>query len=252
MSLYRGAFLEGFSLADCAPFEEWLLLKREQYTRLVLKTLYFLADYYETLGDFEQAQRCAWLQFEIEPWLEEGYQQLIRALAFGGLRSTALSQYETCRKLLARELGITPGRKTQNIYEAICKDDLAALHSSRNLAPQHPLEPVKPVVLPAEIHRNLGPDPPFVGFKSELAWLQGCLEESLAGAEKSSSSPATWAAGRRPRPPICSPRLGALSRPGRCLRGVQPGGGIQRHMPGLHRDPPDVDRWLPSSRSGYR
>ena len=105
VSLYRGAFLEGFSLADCAPFEEWLLLKRGQYTRLVLKTLYFLADYYETLGDFEQAQRCAWLQIEIEPWLEEGYQQLMRALAFGGLRSAALSQYETCRKLLARGTG---------------------------------------------------------------------------------------------------------------------------------------------------
>lgn len=125
VNLYRGEFLEGFSLPNCAEFEEWLLLKREQYKRQVLKYLYNLAEYYLRLGDHEIAQKYAWKQVEIEPWLEEGYQQLMRALALGGQRSAALAQFNTCHRLLNDELGIEPSHETVGIYEAIRDDSIA-------------------------------------------------------------------------------------------------------------------------------
>jgi hypothetical protein len=39
VSLVRGLFLEGFSLADAAPFEEWLLLRREHFGRQTVEAL---------------------------------------------------------------------------------------------------------------------------------------------------------------------------------------------------------------------
>jgi len=60
VALYRGNFLEGFSLPDSAPFEEWILLQREQLARLYLRSLCLLADYYESCGDYEKAQQYVW------------------------------------------------------------------------------------------------------------------------------------------------------------------------------------------------
>lgn len=181
LGLFRGAFLEGFSLADSASFEEWLLLKREQFTRLMLKTLNFLADYCESAGDYEQAQKYAWRQVEIEPWLEEGYQQLMRSLALGGQRSAALSQFDACRKLLDLELGIEPGRETVKIYNAICKDDLESLRNNRDLLSPHSLLFAQAPPSTGEIRSQTLAVQPFVGFRAELDWLQGCLEQVQAG-----------------------------------------------------------------------
>jgi DNA-binding SARP family transcriptional activator len=188
--LYRGAFLEGFSLPDSAPFEEWLALKREQYARLVLKALNDLAHLAISQGRYELAQQYAWRQVEIEPWLEEGYQQLMRALALNGQRSAALAQFDACRKLLLRELGIEPGRETLAIYSAICKDDLQALSNARDWSPlpsgawhlpaQPAAQPAHQPAAPTASRTALPMTPPFVGFEAELAWLENHLDEALA------------------------------------------------------------------------
>src|SRR3954452_23618030 len=41
-ALYRGEFLQGFGLQDCEPFEEWLLLTREQLHVQALAALHTL------------------------------------------------------------------------------------------------------------------------------------------------------------------------------------------------------------------
>jgi len=55
VSLVRGSFLEGFSLADAAPFEEWLLLRRERFGRQVVEALDRLAAIHERNGTYELA-----------------------------------------------------------------------------------------------------------------------------------------------------------------------------------------------------
>jgi WD40 repeat protein/DNA-binding SARP family transcriptional activator len=119
ISACRGSFLEGFSLADSPPFEEWLLYKREQTNRQTLEALQRLAAHYESLGDYERTITYTRRRLELEPWDEDAHRQLMRALACSGQRSAALMQYETCRRLLKDELGVGPGRSTTTLYEHI-------------------------------------------------------------------------------------------------------------------------------------
>ena len=85
-----------------------------------------LADHHEGLGEYEQAQQYAWRLVELEPWQEEGHQQLMRMLALNGQRSAALAQYETCRRLLADELGVEPSAETTTLYQNIRDETIGA------------------------------------------------------------------------------------------------------------------------------
>jgi DNA-binding SARP family transcriptional activator len=119
VDLYRGEFLEGFSLGDSVPFEEWVLFQREHLCRQVLSALHRLAATYERQGEYGRALPYAWRQVELEPWQEKGHRQLMRLLAFNGQRGTALAQYEACRRALAEELGVEPAPETTRLYERI-------------------------------------------------------------------------------------------------------------------------------------
>jgi DNA-binding SARP family transcriptional activator len=118
-ALYQGPFLAGFSLPDSPLFEEWALLKRELLARRASETLHHLAGYYEQQGGYEQALAHARRWLELDPWQEEAHQQVMRVLALSGRRSEALAQYESCRRLLAEELGVEPADETTNLYEQI-------------------------------------------------------------------------------------------------------------------------------------
>jgi DNA-binding SARP family transcriptional activator len=119
IALYRGPFLEGFSVPDSAPFEEWITLKREQLGQHAIRRLRRLADFHEACGVYDQARSYAQRQVELEPWLEEAHRQLMRIEALSGQRSAALAQYETCKRLLADELGIEPADETTRLYQVI-------------------------------------------------------------------------------------------------------------------------------------
>jgi DNA-binding SARP family transcriptional activator len=119
VGLYRGEFLEGFFLSDSVPFEEWVLLKREQLGRQVRSALHHLAAIYEQRGEYERALPYVWRQVELDPWQDRARQQLMRLLALSGQRAAALAQYEVFRRALAEELGVEPGRATKELYEQI-------------------------------------------------------------------------------------------------------------------------------------
>jgi len=136
VSLYRGSFLEGFSLKDSATFDDWALLTRERLQRQALSVLHQLATYYQGRGEYQPACDYAWRQVELEPWQEEAHQQLMRLLALSGQRSAALAQYETCRRRLAHELGVEPGPETIALYEQIRAGELGVV--PRPPAPPEP------------------------------------------------------------------------------------------------------------------
>jgi DNA-binding SARP family transcriptional activator len=118
-ALYRGEFLEGFSLAGSADLEEWVLVSRERYRRLVMQALRRLATHYERCGEFDRALAYAWRQVELDAWQEGAHLQVMRLLALDGQRAAALAQYETCRRLLHQELGVKPSAETTRLYERI-------------------------------------------------------------------------------------------------------------------------------------
>lgn len=59
LDAYHGPFLQGFTIPDSAAFEEWATLWRERLARLVLEELRWLADYYETCGEYSRALEYA-------------------------------------------------------------------------------------------------------------------------------------------------------------------------------------------------
>lgn len=179
IALYRGSLLEGFSVGESPAFEEWLLFKREQIGLQMLTALHRLAALHERRGEYEPAQAYARQQLELEPWQEEAHQQLMRLLALSNQRSAALAQYATCRRLLARELGVEPARETTALYESIRDGTLGRGAEGQwgrggfsFPAPPRPstLAPPPP-----------GPAAPFVARERELAKLDQFLEMALAG-----------------------------------------------------------------------
>jgi DNA-binding SARP family transcriptional activator len=117
--LYRDEFLKGLFLTGSQPFDEWVLLKREQLHRRALDVLRTLTLHYEGQGDYERMQKYAARQLALEPWREEVHRQLMRALALDGQRGAALAQYETCCRVLADELGAEPDVDTIALYHQL-------------------------------------------------------------------------------------------------------------------------------------
>jgi len=145
--LYRGDLLAGF-FWNSTPFEEWLLLERESLHRQAIDALYHLAACHEQREEWDAVLRYARRQIELEPWREEAHRQLMRALALSGQRSAALAQYQTCRRILAAELGVVPTTATEALRAQI---------EAETLAP-HPRPPHN---LPTQLT-------PFIGREAEL------------------------------------------------------------------------------------
>jgi DNA-binding SARP family transcriptional activator len=118
-ALYHGDFLAGFSVGDSVPFEEWQLRHRERLHQHALAALVRMAEYHELRGDDDHVCGYAQRQIELDPWREEAHRQLMRLLARDGQRSAALAQYATCRRILARDLGVEPEAETTALYERI-------------------------------------------------------------------------------------------------------------------------------------
>jgi DNA-binding SARP family transcriptional activator/predicted ATPase len=174
-ALYRGGFLEGFSLPDADPFEEWALLTRERLARQISSTLHLLSATCEERGRYQRAQSFARKQLELDPWDETAHRQLMRALALAGKRSAALAQYETCRLLLAEELDVEPARETTRLHRQISDETLAGPVPS---APPAEAVASPPAFLDGravEVER-----PVFVARERELAQLARYLEGILA------------------------------------------------------------------------
>jgi len=119
LELVRGEFMEEFSLGDCEQFDEWLLLQREHFRVQVMSALEQLAEFHERAGQLAEAERAIRRLLEYEPLRESAYRQLMSVLARADRRNAALDVYETCRRMLATELGLAPAVETVTLAEQI-------------------------------------------------------------------------------------------------------------------------------------
>lgn len=119
LDLVRGEFLAEFSLANCLQFDEWLLMQRQQLEVQVIAALEQLAMLRQHAGQLAEAERAIRRLLEYDPLNESAYRQLMRVLARTDQRSAALDVYETCRHILATELGLAPAVETVMLAEQI-------------------------------------------------------------------------------------------------------------------------------------
>lgn len=169
IALYREDFLAGFSIADSIIFEEWMLVRREQYRRQLYDSLSWLADTYEQRGEYRQAIAFTRKRVDLQPWDEGANQQLMRLLALDDQRIAALAQFKSCRQILAAEFSVEPTAVTTNLYECI-RDETWPDEAAKTPLPLYVTEE-------AAI-----PSPPlFVGRDQELRQLEGFLDQALTG-----------------------------------------------------------------------
>jgi DNA-binding SARP family transcriptional activator/predicted ATPase len=176
VDLYRGEFLEGLYLEDCSEFELWLVGERERWRQRVAGALGKLVVNHSQRGDYDQGLHFARRLLVLEPWREEAHCQVMRLLAWSGQRTAALAQYETCRRVLAEELGVEPAAETEWLYEQIRSDGLRI----RNSAPVH-LPDFCPPIPPFLEEGGLAEKPVFVARERELARLARFLDRMLTG-----------------------------------------------------------------------
>ena len=157
VALYRGSFLAGFTLPDSAEFDEWQTIQREHFQAIALEMLRSLWLAHDLRGEHGQALTYARQRLALDPWQEDAHREVMQTLAALGDRAAALAQFETCRRVLAAELGIALSATTLALYRQLCVDGAGA--------------PVGRTTLP------LLPAPltPLVGRACELSTIQAYL-----------------------------------------------------------------------------
>jgi predicted ATPase/DNA-binding SARP family transcriptional activator len=180
VQLYRGGFLEGFSLPDSRTFDEWQFFQAEGYRQGLSEALQRLVQQYIHLEQYASAiEHCRrWLS--MDTLHEPAHRQLMLVYALGGQHAAALRQFEECSRTLKEELGVDPEPETVGLYEAI---------RNKNLKPAGELiktgtagEPAQGLeftsLQEARPNHNLpSATTPFVGRVRELERIKRLLEE---------------------------------------------------------------------------
>lgn len=112
-TLYRGHYLEE-DLYDDLCAEE-----RERLKEICLNALNHTAKLHAAEGDFDQAAQVCRRALVQEPCLESFHRMLMDYLRHQGKRAQALSQFATCRRMLAQRLGVAPSPVTLGLYQKI-------------------------------------------------------------------------------------------------------------------------------------
>ncbi len=165
--MYRGPFLQDFSLGSSYALEEWVLQKRVWLDQLMGAALDELAGAFEAQREYDRAEEYARRLLVLDPWDEPTHRRLMRLLALQGQRGAALAQYGTLRELLQDEFGVEPEPETVALYARIRGGQLKPPAGEPRLAPA--------------TRRSAAVAAPFVGRDAEMQRLSECLDEMLEG-----------------------------------------------------------------------
>jgi predicted ATPase/DNA-binding SARP family transcriptional activator/Tfp pilus assembly protein PilF len=162
VSLYRGDFLEGFTLRDSAEFDEWQFFQSDSLRREMAAALAKIVRIHSTQGDLESAIAYARQWLSLDVLHEPAHCCLMALYARSGQRAAALRQYQQCVEVLEQEVGVSPQEETTQLYQAI--------RENRSLE--------RPDYLPQSPLTNLPAQPTrFVGRSEELARIRQLLAD---------------------------------------------------------------------------
>lgn len=119
IALYRGDFLQGFSLRDSREFDDWQAMQSEALRAEYSDALSRAAAESEREGDLAAAIGHAKRRLALDPFHEPAHRDLMRLHARSGDRGAALRQYREATRLLDLELGVAPVAETRALHDAI-------------------------------------------------------------------------------------------------------------------------------------
>ena len=124
LDLYRGDFLQGFTLDFALGFDEWAVIKRERLHWLAVQGLNKLVNHYLMIGSYQAALRYNSRHLQIDPLDEQVHHQQMWLHTRLGDRHKALSQYKTCQQILQKEFNLVPTQTTTAAYQKIQQIEL--------------------------------------------------------------------------------------------------------------------------------
>ncbi|MCZ7568770.1 MAG: AAA family ATPase [Ardenticatenaceae bacterium] len=119
VELYRGDFLEGFTLPDALAFDEWASVQREYWHRQMSEILARLAQLQTDQGQVKKGLDTVRRWTAHDPLNEVAHRRLMELYARLGDKTAALQAYERCRAILVAELGLEPSPETHALAERI-------------------------------------------------------------------------------------------------------------------------------------
>ncbi len=162
-NLYRGDFLEGFSLADTPDFDDWVSLQREVWHGRLNLLFDALSQWQYEAGDLPAGLETATRWRLHDPYGEAAPQRLMQLHFAGGNRAAALQVYEAYSQMLAAEFGGKPAPEIESLA--------ARVRASRPTRQPHARTPQTPT--PADLS--------FVGRAEEFRRLVAAYQAASQG-----------------------------------------------------------------------
>jgi predicted ATPase/DNA-binding SARP family transcriptional activator len=162
--IYRNHFLTGFSLKDAPTFNEWAFARSEELRHQLARALTALSDDLCSLGQAETAIPHAQRLITLDPLNEASHRQLMQVYLQAGQHNAALKQYQTCEKILRKEMGLDPQPETRELYKKIRKGEIKSSQpfaEKGTSAPQHNL--------PFQLSKFIGREKELGEIKSLIA-----------------------------------------------------------------------------------
>jgi DNA-binding SARP family transcriptional activator len=167
--IYRGDFLEGFSLADAPEFDDWASLQREAWHQHLERIFNRLSRRQFEAGQVEGSIDTTRQWLARDSLNEAAYRRLMQLYFLAGNRTAALQLFEQCRRVLVEELGVEPSEETRALAERVKNDKMSRWPGDR-MNDRHPvtLSPPQLVI-------------PFVGRAGEHSQLIAAFQAADQG-----------------------------------------------------------------------
>jgi DNA-binding SARP family transcriptional activator len=127
--LYSGDFMDGFQI-DEEKFDQWVLAERDRLHRLALKAHAQLVEQLARADAIDEAIAVAQQSLRLDPMQESMHRTLMRLFVKSGDLTNALQQFDSCAKVLRRELNVEPDAETKGLQQ-----EIVVLRSRRNVVP---------------------------------------------------------------------------------------------------------------------
>jgi DNA-binding SARP family transcriptional activator len=118
IELYRGDFLDGFTINE-DRFDQFVIGERDRLHRMALRAHAQLVELQSRRGAMDEAIGTAQRSLRLDVLQEPMHRTLMRLYLQSGDLVEALQQFETCRKVLQRELRIEPDAETKALQREI-------------------------------------------------------------------------------------------------------------------------------------
>src|SRR5437899_369820 len=118
-TLYRGTFLQDFTLRNTLDFDNWVCMQQGYWYQRIEQVFDWLSRLQSAEGELEQAIETVERWRSIDPLNEDISLRLMQLQFASGNRIAALKTYETYQDVLMTELSAKPSRKFVALAEAL-------------------------------------------------------------------------------------------------------------------------------------